>query len=193
MILTVLIMALITGAIWWVARLGAKNTVGWWLRDFFFKLSFYISILSAMAMYRFEFPARLLMSATTTLIFCTIIAVPATIIYYYRVVKKQHHLQEQIKTIAAPRLNTKLKRAAFLIMCIGVFFVLAGIFQISSGTSRVASCFVKQVLLDGCGYYTSFYYSPVIGTALTFLGLFFSYLYDSTIARVINWIQGSPE
>lgn len=193
MILTVLIMALIAGAIWWVARLGAKDTVGWWLRDFFFKLNFYISIFSAIVMYRFDFPVRLLMSATTTLILCIVIAVPATIIYYFRVVKKQHHLQEQIKMNIVPRLDTKLKRTAFLIMCIGILFVLVGIFQISGETRHVASCFASQVLLDGCGYYTSFFYSPAIGTALTFLGLLFSYLYDSTIARVIHWIQGSPE
>lgn len=193
MILTVLIMALITGVIWWVARLGAKNTVGWWLRDFFFKFTFYISILSAMAMHRFEFPVRLLMSATTTLIFCAIIAIPATIIYYFKVVKKQHHLQGKIEINAISRLNTKLKRTAFLVMCIGMFFIIAGLFQISGETNRIASCFIKQALLEGCGYYTSFHYSPVIGVALTFLGLLFSYLYDSTIARIINWVQGSPE
>lgn len=95
MILTVVIMALITGAIWWIARLGAKNTASWWLRDFIFKFIFYISIFSAIAMNQFDFPARLIMSISTTLILSVVIAVPATIIYYFRVVKKQPHLQKK--------------------------------------------------------------------------------------------------
>lgn len=76
----------------WLARLGAKNTRCWWLRDFFAKTSFYVAILVGMVTGRqFDFPSRL--ALPSSLIIAVLIASPMTLIYYFRVVKKQVHLR----------------------------------------------------------------------------------------------------
>ncbi len=94
MIATVLVIATVFGGSWWLARLGAKNTRGWWLRDFFAKTSFYVAILVGMVAGRqFDFPSRLVLALPSSLIIAVLIASPMTLIYYFRVVKKQVHLR----------------------------------------------------------------------------------------------------
>ncbi len=94
MIATVLVIAAVFGLIWWLARLGAQNTRGWWLRDYFAKTSFYVAFFVAMVAGRqFDFPSRLVLALPSSLIMAVLIASPMTLIYYFRVVKKQPHLR----------------------------------------------------------------------------------------------------
>jgi hypothetical protein len=94
MIATVLVIAIVYGLLWWLARLGAKNTRGWWLRDFFAKASFYVAIIVGMVVGRqFDFPSRLLLALPSSLFISVLIASPMTLIYYFRVVKNQAHLR----------------------------------------------------------------------------------------------------
>lgn len=95
MLLTVLVIAVLFGSMWWLARLGARNTASWWLRDYFGKVCFYVAIFAGLVTGRqFEFPVRLVFSLTSSLFLSLLIAAPLTVIYYFRVVKKQPHLRK---------------------------------------------------------------------------------------------------
>ncbi|WP_456017484.1 hypothetical protein [Pseudomonas fluorescens] len=93
MIPTVLATAVIFSVFWIVMRLGRKDTRGWWTRDYFAKVAFYVAIFMAMVVGRqFDFPSRLVLAFPAALIMSVLIASPLTVIYYIRVVKKKHHL-----------------------------------------------------------------------------------------------------
>lgn len=94
MIATALVTAAIFGAFWVLARLGPRNTTGWWLRDYFAKVAFYVAILVAMVVGRqFDFPSRLVLALPASLVMSALISAPLTLIYYFKVVKKQAHLR----------------------------------------------------------------------------------------------------
>jgi hypothetical protein len=94
MIATVLAIAMIFGIFWVLLRIGRRNTRGWWVRDYFAKVTFYVAIFVAMIVGRqFDFPGRLLLALPVTLVVSLLIASLLTPIYYFRVVKKQAHLR----------------------------------------------------------------------------------------------------
>lgn len=93
MIATALATAMIFGVFWMLMRMGRRNTRGWWVRDYFSKVAFYIAIFIAMVVGRqLDFPSRLLLALPAALMVSLLIASLATLIYYFRVVKKQAHL-----------------------------------------------------------------------------------------------------
>ena len=97
MIATVLATAVIFGFGWFVLRFGRKDTKGWWLRDYFGKVAFYVAIFMAIVVGRqFDFPSRLVLALPAALIMSVVIASPLTLIYYFRVVKKQAHLRPKV-------------------------------------------------------------------------------------------------
>ncbi len=94
MIATVAVIAAVFAVLWWLARLGQKNTRSWWVRDYFAKTAFYVAIFIAMVVgWQFDFPSRLLIALPSSLIMAVLIASPLSLIYYFRVVKKQAHLR----------------------------------------------------------------------------------------------------
>lgn len=198
MIVAIFIVGAITGAIWWLARLGARNTPSWWLRDFFFKWSFYISIFVTMAARRHDLAERLLVSGLITLALMVVIALPATVIYYRRVVRKQSHLYPEKSQPSShivsqkPRsLNTSTKRAAFIVMCVGAVLICISLVLIGENEYRTLECFFKGMILEKCSY--GRYYSSTFGVLMLIGGLLFSYLYDPITARIISWVKGRPE
>lgn len=80
------------------------------------------------------------------------------------------------------RLNTRHKRLAFIAMCAGAVFILAGIFQVDD------DCFFQNAFLERCS--GELFLSPALGCVLFISGLLCSFLYDSVTAKVIAWVKG---
>ncbi|ETK13524.1 hypothetical protein H097_27160 [Pseudomonas sp. FH4] len=89
MIATVLATAMIFGLFWVLLRIGRRNTRGWWIRDYFGKVVFYVAIFVAPVVGRqFDFPNRLVLALPAAFVMSLLIALPSN----YKFLSSPHKL-----------------------------------------------------------------------------------------------------
>ena len=83
-------------------------------------------------------------------------------------------------------LTSPIKRIGFLVLVAGILVSAYGIFTVASGYSPSFKTWADALTL---GYGSRRYRAVPWGFAITLTGLLFSFAYDYTIKRVIDWVR----